>query len=52
MIIVSNMAVDLLVDVLTGIIRCGVRINIDVGILVEGNINVIAGVMTTFDFCC
>ncbi len=41
LIIVSNVAVDLWVDVLTGI---------DVDVLMEGNVNVFAGVMTTLEF--
>ena len=48
-IIVSDMAVVLLMDVLTGIMR-GLRTNIDVGVLVDVNVNVCAGEMIAFDF--
>ena len=49
LIIVSNMAVDLLIDALTDIIR-GVLTNIGVGVLEDVNINMFAGVMATFEF--
>ena len=49
MIVLSNMAVDFLVDALTALL-CGVLTNIDVGVFVDVNVNVLAGVMTTFEF--
>ena len=50
LIIVSDMAVDLLTDVLGDIIR-GVLTNIDADVLVvDLNANVFAGVMTAFEF--
>ena len=48
LIIVSGMAVDLLMDSLTAIIRA-VRTNSDVDMLVDVNVNVFAGVMTAFE---
>ena len=50
LIIVSNVAVDLLMDALTGILRRGVLTNIDIDALVNANGNVFAGAMTTFEF--
>ena len=50
LIIVSDAAVDLLMDVLAGIIL-GVRTEIGVGVLVmDVNVNVFSGVMTAFEF--
>ena len=49
LIIVSNGAVDFLMDTFTAIIR-GVLNNIDVGILVDVNVDVFGDVMTAFDF--
>ena len=49
LIIVSNVAVDLLMDAFTAIIR-GVLNNIDVGILVDVNVDVFGDVMTAFEF--
>ena len=48
-IIVSNMAVDLLMDALSSIIR-GVLTKIAVDVLVDVNVKVFAGVMTAFEF--
>ena len=45
----SNVAVDLLMDALTEIIR-GVLTNIGIGVLVDNNLNVFAGVMAAFEF--
>ena len=50
MLAVSNVAVDLLIDSLIGIIRGVVTNNIDVGVLVDMNANVFADVMTAFEF--
>ena len=50
MLIVSNVAVDLLIDSLIGIMRGVVINNIDVDVLVDVNLNVLAGVMTAFEF--
>ena len=50
MLAVSNVAVDLLIDSLIGIIRGVVTNNIDVDVLVDVNVNVLAGVMTAFEF--
>ena len=49
LVIVSDMAVGLLMEALTGIIR-GVRTKIGVGMLMDVNANMFAGVMTTFEF--
>ena len=49
LIIVSNMAVDLLIDALTEI-KLGVMTNIDIGVLVDLDVNVFAEVMAAFDF--
>ena len=49
LIIVSNLAVGLSIDALTDIIR-GVLPNIDVGVLVDVNLNAFAGVMTVSGF--
>ena len=49
LIIVSNMAVDLLIDALTEI-KLGVMTNIDIGVLVDLDVNVFVGVMTAFEF--
>ena len=43
------MAVDFLVDALTALM-CGVLTNTDGGVFADVNVNVLAGVMTTFDF--
>ena len=43
------MAIDLLMDALVGIIN-GVLTDIGVGVLVNENVNVIAGLMTAFEF--
>ena len=39
----------MVVDALTALM-CGVLTNIDVGAFVDVNVNVLAGVMTTFEF--
>ena len=39
----------MVVDALTALM-CGVLTNIDVGALVDVNVNMLAGVMTTFEF--
>ena len=49
LIIVSDVTVDLLMDALTDIIR-DVRTNIGIGVLVDKNLNVFAGVMAAFEF--
>ena len=49
LIIVSDMAVDLLMNVLAGKI-IGVLTNIGVEVLVDANVNVFAGVMAVFAF--
>ena len=49
LIVVSNVAVDLLMDALIDIIRDALT-NINVDVLVGVNGNVFAGVMTTFEF--
>ena len=49
MVIVSEVAVNLLMDAFTDIIR-GVRTNIRVIVLVDVNGNGFAGVMTAFEF--
>ena len=46
MIVLSNMAVDFLVDALTALM-CGVLTNINVGALADVNVK---GVVTTFEF--
>ena len=48
-IVVSNVAVDLLMDVLTDAIL-GVLANIEIDVLVDGNANVFVDVMTIFEF--
>ena len=48
-IVLSNMAVDFLVDALTAFM-CGVLTNTDGGVFANVNVNVLAAVMTTFDF--
>ena len=48
LIIVCAIAVDLLIDASTGIIR-GVRTNISVGVLEGVEINMFVGVMTAFE---
>ena len=48
-IIVSNMAVDMLMDALTGIIR-SVRTESAVDVLVDVNAKVFAGVVIAFEF--
>ena len=48
LIIVPNMAIDLLMDTLTEII-CGVMTSISVDVLVDVNVNAFAGVMTAFE---
>ena len=50
LIVVSNVAVDLLMDALTGIILGLLANNIGVDVLVEVNVNAFAGVITAFDF--
>ena len=47
--VVSDVVVGLVIDALTIILR-GVLINIDIGALVDVNTNVLADVMTAFDF--
>ena len=49
MIAVSNVTVDLLMDVLTVIIS-DIVTNIGVGVLVDVNTNVFAGIITPFGF--
>ena len=49
LIIVSGVAVDLLMDALTDIIR-GVPTNINVDASVNVNVNVFSGKMTAFEF--
>ena len=49
LIIVSDVAVNLLMDAFTAMIR-GVLNNIDVGMLVDVNVDVFADVMTAFEF--
>ena len=49
LIIVSNVAVDLLMDALVNMIR-DVWTNVDVGMLVDVNGNVFSGVMTSLEF--
>ena len=49
MIVLSNMAVDFLVDALTALL-CGVLTNIDVGVFVDVNTNVFAGVTAAAEF--
>ena len=49
LIIVSDVAVDLLMDALTDVTR-GVRTNTGVDVLVGVDVNVFAGVMTAFEF--
>ena len=49
LIIVCAIAVDLLIDASTGIIR-GVRTNISVGVFVDVNVIMFGGVMTAFEF--
>ena len=50
MIVASNVAVDLLMDALSGI-RLGLLANnIGVDVLVDVNVNVSAGVMAAFEF--
>ena len=49
LIIVSNLAVSLLVDALTNILR-GVLPNIDVDVLVDVNVNAFADVIIAFEF--
>ena len=48
LIIVSDMAVDLLMDVLTDIIL-GLLTNFGVGMLMDANVNVFAGVIIAFE---
>ena len=50
LLIVSGVAVDLLMDVLTGIIHGGGLTNIDVDVLWDVNGNVFIIVMTAFEF--
>ena len=49
LIIVSNMAVDLLMDALTDIM-CDVPINNDIDVLLDVNATVFAGITTAFEF--
>ena len=49
LIIVSNVAVDLLMDALTEI-KLGVVTNIDIGVLVDVDVKVFAEVMAAFEF--
>ena len=49
LIIVSDVAVDLLMDALAVILRADLT-NIDVDVLADVNAKVFAGVMTAFDF--
>ena len=49
LIVVSDVAVDLLMDALTDI-TLSVMTDIDVGVLVDVNVNVCAGEMIAFDF--